>query len=368
MKTRLLIIIVGIIISISIVSILMNIDQAFAFCDAHSEPCFQRIKTYDKIDDHFVRNYFFDYADDVFVHYDWPNKSDNVANNFDGFPAVYCFEIIADGEPHFLMANWIDHKSISNIVDMYVPELCEQSLNPINSENRPDSLYVNKPMKTLTPIPNALILSTPNLHPDDLQNCLLGDFDDKNYEWCNNYKEKIKLLPPLKQFKSGVPVDEIQCKENLVLIQKYDVSTACVTESTKLKLIERGWATTYPDTYDTKTVFEIVKDEKIFDVEYKIKGGSVEDMVYDKDGNTLLTTIDSSGEGKFTVVIPRDLLDVKMDYCPPLKANPPDGRFFVLLDGKEISYDEILTTSEKRTLQIPFTDDAILEIIGACLI
>ena len=23
--------------------------------------------------------------DDVFVHYDWPNKSDNVANNFDFF-------------------------------------------------------------------------------------------------------------------------------------------------------------------------------------------------------------------------------------------------------------------------------------------
>ena len=136
---------------VCIVSVVVHVDQAFAFCDAHSEPCFERIKTFDKIDDHFVRNYFFDYADDVFVHYDWPNKSENVANNFDGFPAVYCFEIIANDEPHFLMANWIDHKNISNIVDMYVPELCEQSLNPVNSENRPDSLYVNNPMKTLAP-------------------------------------------------------------------------------------------------------------------------------------------------------------------------------------------------------------------------
>jgi hypothetical protein len=181
------------------------------------------------------------------------------------------------------------------------------------------------------------------------------------------------LHPPLKFWKyikneEGITVNDVPCRNDYVLIVKHDGTPACVTESTKQKLIERGWATTYPDTYDTKTVFEIVKDEKIFDVEYKIKGGSVEDMVYDKDGNTLLTTIDSSGEGKFTVVIPRDLLDAKMDYCPPLKANPPDGRFFVLLDGKEIPYDEILTTSEKRTLQIPFTDDAILEIIGACLI
>jgi len=36
-------------------------------------------------------------------------------------------------------------------------------------------------------------------------------------------------------------VDNIQCKENLVLIQKYDGSPACVTESTKVKLVEREW-------------------------------------------------------------------------------------------------------------------------------
>ena len=254
MKTRIKTLIAGIIISISIVSILMNVDQAFAFCDAHSQPCFERIKTYDKIDDHFVRNYIFDYADDVFVHYDWPNKSDNVANNFDGFPAVYCFEIIADGEPHFLMVNWIDHKNISNIVDMYVPELCEQSINPINSENRPDSLYVKKPMKTLIPKSNVLMLSTPNLHPDDLQSCLVGDFDNKNYEWCNNYKEKISLLPPLKQFKSGVTFDEIQCRDNLVLLQKHDGSSACVENKTIPKLIQRGWIDTDPREQADKNI------------------------------------------------------------------------------------------------------------------
>lgn len=48
---------------------------------------------------------------------------------------------------------------------------------------------------------------------------------------------------PLKQFKSGVPFNDIQCKQNLVLIQKYDGSPACVTEQTKQKLIERGWTT-----------------------------------------------------------------------------------------------------------------------------
>jgi hypothetical protein len=49
-------------------------------------------------------------------------------------------------------------------------------------------------------------------------------------------------LPPLKQFKSGISLDEIECKDDLVLIQKYDGSPSCVTEYAISKLIDRGWA------------------------------------------------------------------------------------------------------------------------------
>ncbi len=49
------------------------------------------------------------------------------------------------------------------------------------------------------------------------------------------------ILSPLKQIKSGVSVDEIQCKESLVLLTKHDGSPACVKPETKEKLIERGW-------------------------------------------------------------------------------------------------------------------------------
>ena len=228
-------------ISISIVSIITNLDQAFAFCDAHSEPCFERIKTFDNIDDDFVRNYFFDYADDVFGHYDWPNKSDNVANDFDGFPAVYCFEIIANDTPHFLMANWIDHKSISNIVDMYVPELCESSLNPFYEENRPDSLYVNRSMRTLT---HSIIL------PDNMREKTFDEFMD----WCVPYygdkcveleKNRVPIIKsPLKQIKSGIKFHDVVCKDGLELTyKKSDDTSACVTLDTKIELVVRGWAT-----------------------------------------------------------------------------------------------------------------------------
>ncbi|QLH10825.1 hypothetical protein [Nitrosarchaeum sp. AC2] len=56
-----------------------------------------------------------------------------------------------------------------------------------------------------------------------------------------NYSSVLSLL---KQFKSGISFDEIECREELVLVQKYNSFPACVTESTKQKLIERGWALT----------------------------------------------------------------------------------------------------------------------------
>jgi len=58
----------------------------------------------------------------------------------------------------------------------------------------------------------------------------------------HNLLEKNVKAYPLKQSLLGVPVFEIQCKDNLVLIQKYDGSPACVKPETKQKLIERGWA------------------------------------------------------------------------------------------------------------------------------
>lgn len=51
-----------------------------------------------------------------------------------------------------------------------------------------------------------------------------------------------KYLAPLDQTDNGVAFKFIQCNEDLVLIQKYDDTPACVKSETIGKLIERGWA------------------------------------------------------------------------------------------------------------------------------
>lgn len=69
--------------------------------------------------------------------------------------------------------------------------------------------------------------------------------EDRVYHGCGPIlfdSPNMLYKSPLKQFKSGSSFNEIQCKENLVLIQKYDNSPACVMPQTKIKLIERGWA------------------------------------------------------------------------------------------------------------------------------
>ncbi len=50
------------------------------------------------------------------------------------------------------------------------------------------------------------------------------------------------IASPLKQFKSGIVIDEIQCRESLTFVTKHDGSPACVTPETRQNLIDRGWA------------------------------------------------------------------------------------------------------------------------------
>ena len=106
-----------------------------------------------------------------------------------------------------------------------------------------------------------------------------------------------------------------------------------------------------------------------FDVPYSIRGGIVNDSAFDVLANSLLIKVDPLAVGNLTIEIPRELLDSVMDYCPPRLDNPQDDTFFVLLDGEEIMYDEILTNSESRTLKIHFLENtSTIEVIGTCLI
>ena len=66
---------------------------------------------------------------------------------------------------------------------------------------------------------------------------------NKEFRVVESISRNFNELTPLKQFKSGVAIDGIHCRESFILIPKHDSSPACVKPETISKLIERGWAT-----------------------------------------------------------------------------------------------------------------------------
>lgn len=66
-------------------------------------------------------------------------------------------------------------------------------------------------------------------------------------------KQELQNISPLQQLKSGIPKDEIRCKEGFVIILKaVHGDPACVKPETKSKLMERKWGQYDPNISDMR--------------------------------------------------------------------------------------------------------------------
>ena len=93
---------------------------------------------------------------------------------------------------------------------------------------------------------------------------------------------------------------------------------------------------------------------------YEITGGNLLGITPDVDANSLIVSIDATSDGSLTLTIPRSVLDATM--------NGVDDDFFVLVDGEEVDFDEV-TSSTDRTLTIAFPAGAEeIEIIGTFVV
>ena len=95
-------------------------------------------------------------------------------------------------------------------------------------------------------------------------------------------------------------------------------------------------------------------------VSYEITNAKLINVIPDLDAVSLLLYIQSTDDGSITLTIPRTVLDASI-------ANG-DDEFFVLVDGEEVDFEEI-TTSTDRTLTIEFSAGTEqIEIIGTFVI
>ena len=95
-------------------------------------------------------------------------------------------------------------------------------------------------------------------------------------------------------------------------------------------------------------------------ISYEITNGKVINAIPDMDAVSLLVHIESIDDGSITLTIPRSVLDATI--------NNEDDEFFVLVDGEEVEFEEIITSTD-RILTINFlagTEE--IEIIGTFVI
>lgn len=98
-----------------------------------------------------------------------------------------------------------------------------------------------------------------------------------------------------------------------------------------------------------------------FAVKYSITNGKVTGIKVDPQAKSLVVSLQTSGNGVLTVILPRGLIDSTM--------NGTDTKFVVMTGGQEIEFKDVNTTPTDRTLSIPFTNGTTqIEIFGTFVI
>jgi hypothetical protein len=138
------------------------------------------------------------------------------------------------------------------------------------------------------------------------------------------------ITSPLKQFKSGIPIEEIKCKKELNLIQKIDYSPTCVKFESLDKLIERGWAkhlfevqiqpsqikpepTFTPHSepephYDFDKTFTLIGKKSQYNLDYLMPSGTITDIQLDCNSLQLVLSVSSTESGVLTLLLPEEII------------------------------------------------------------
>jgi len=119
---------------------------------------------------------------------------------------------------------------------------------------------------------------------------------------------------------------------------------------------------------NTTDIFEVdAGNSGTFDIQYTIRGGTIQDISIDPHIFGLIIKIDAPDEGKIILDLPRKFIDAE-------KQNGKDEIFIILIEkeNKEIvetTYEEETTYSEIRTITINFEEgDSIVQIIGTYVV
>ena len=152
--------------------------------------------------------------------------------------------------------------------------------------------------------------------------------------------------------------EEAVAEESEAVAEEGTVEEAVAEEGTVEEAVAEESEIAIIDSIITATSITIQDSTDL--ISYEITNGKVINSIPDLDAVSLLLYIESTDDGSITLTIPRSVLDATI--------NSEDDQFFVLVDGEEVDFEEIATSTE-RTLTINFlagTEE--IEIIGTFVI
>jgi len=191
------------------------------------------------------------------------------------------------------------------------------------------------------------------------------------------------------QIENDVKSSEIGCQnESHILAKRDSGELACVHPYSMVKL---DWEPARYSYY-IESLMKGDTQHNIF--AYYSQYKNVESIEYNPDSNSIIIHLYSDKPEKLSIKLKRDLLDVGGEHCLPYNY-PGFDDYFVLINGREVIFDERIITEKYRYLEIPLDaedgmleaeeirldkwahdnseipyhkDSKIIEIIGTCLI
>ena len=169
----------------------------------------------------------------------------------------------------------------------------------------------------------------------------------------------IDFLIPIaslkQQIENGVQPENLVCREELVLLFKYNWNPACVKPETERKLIQRGWG--IPSMIEVKNAYMWIR--------YQFNNGEILSAKAFGTPNegpgiipsvSLIISLNALQDSNLNINLPRGLIDSKVGEAA--------DNVFVVVDGQELEVTHTITTTN-RILTIPIHQgEHQLEIIG----
>jgi predicted secreted protein with PEFG-CTERM motif len=117
------------------------------------------------------------------------------------------------------------------------------------------------------------------------------------------------------------------------------------------------------EVIQTSSNFEVnAGDSGTFDIQYSIRGGTIENISIDPQIFGLIVKINAIDDGTLVLDLPREFIDAE-------KQDGKDDVYIILIDDVQTTYEEPILYSELRTVTIDFEQgDSEIQIIGTYVI